>query len=329
MVIDFDEFFERPEQAPPSEEALRRQLADFSPCLGHRHALAHVTQLSGGYRNFNYLLSWPTENAQQPAVLRLAHDHRALRRELALLRYLQGRVRVPAVLAERPGAALLAFCPGSLPCRLEADLPAAELRQLGAAIGAELAAIHRIRCERAGFFNAELQIGEPLEPFAEAWSGYIRDCLGGSRVRERAGSALCQAALELFERKRPLLEALTDTDRLVHSDFNLKNLLVEKTDGRWRVRAVLDWEFAHAGSPLGDLGNFLRFEDRLPQALIEGFVAAYAELAPLPPNWREQALLLDMAALCGFLDSAEARPRSWATAVNRLQRTLALLGYSP
>lgn len=329
MLIDFDEFFDKPEQATPNEACLRRRLADFSSwSQSPADAMAHLTRLSGGYRNFNYLLNWPADSgdAQQQAVLRIANDAAALRRELALLRHLQGRVRVPAVLAELPGAALLAFCPGMLPCRLEADLPASELRQLGAAIGAELAKIHAIRCERAGFFNAELAIAEPLAPFAEAWSGYIRSSLSSLRVRERSGEALCDALLELLARKAGVLEALPDTDRLVHSDFNLKNLLVEKTAGAWQVTAVLDWEFAHAGAPLGDLGNFLRFEEQLPQALIEGFVGAYADPFALPPYWREQALLLDMAALCGFLDSAEARPLSWATAVNRLHRTLTLLG---
>ena len=30
--------------------------------------------------------------------------------------------------------------------------------------------------------------------------------------------------------------------------------------GRWKVAAVLDWEFAISGSPLADLGSFLRYE---------------------------------------------------------------------
>ena len=45
---------------------------------------------------------------------------------------------------------------------------------------------------------------------------------------------------------------------LVHADFNPKNLLVDPATGG--VTGVLDWEFAYAGAPLGDLGNLLRFE---------------------------------------------------------------------
>ena len=35
---------------------------------------------------------------------------------------------------------------------------------------------------------------------------------------------------------------------------------------------ILDWEFAISGSPLVDIGNFLRFEDELPPGFIKAFV---------------------------------------------------------
>ena len=44
---------------------------------------------------------------------------------------------------------------------------------------------------------------------------------------------------------------------LVHSDFNPKNLLVDPETAR--ITGLIDWEFAHAGSPYADLGNLLRF----------------------------------------------------------------------
>ena len=48
---------------------------------------------------------------------------------------------------------------------------------------------------------------------------------------------------------------------LVHSDLNPKNLLVDPDT--LAVTGVLDWEFAHSGHPVTDLGNLLRF-DRAP-----------------------------------------------------------------
>jgi aminoglycoside phosphotransferase (APT) family kinase protein len=43
----------------------------------------------------------------------------------------------------------------------------------------------------------------------------------------------------------------------VHSDFNPKNLLVDPASAR--ITGLIDWEFAHAGSPYTDLGNLFRF----------------------------------------------------------------------
>ena len=54
----------------------------------------------------------------------------------------------------------------------------------------------------------------------------------------------------------------------MHSDLNPKNLLVDPDT--LEVTGLLDWEFAHAGLPVTDLGNLLRF-DRDP---------AFAERGP-------------------------------------------------
>ena len=43
----------------------------------------------------------------------------------------------------------------------------------------------------------------------------------------------------------------TEETTLVHGDFRLGNLMVDETHG---LRAVLDWELAHVGDPLQDLG---------------------------------------------------------------------------
>ena len=73
---------------------------------------------------------------------------------------------------------------------------------------------------------------------------------------------------------------------LVHSDFNLKNLLVDPIS--WQLTAVVDWEFAHAGSPDADLGNLTRFErdPAFVSALVEAFDDARARSGRRPPPAR-------------------------------------------
>lgn len=61
----------------------------------------------------------------------------------------------------------------------------------------------------------------------------------------------------VVEHAQCLLETVSRTC-LVHSDLNSKNLLVDSVS--LEVTGVVDWEFAHAGSPVTDLGNLMRLD---------------------------------------------------------------------
>ena len=84
----------------------------------------------------------------------------------------------------------------------------------------------------------------------------------------------------------------------MHSDFNAKNVLVDPAT--LDVTGLLDWEFAHAGSPYSDLGNLLRF-DREP-AFADAVLAAPelragpAPDAPRPGPRSDLFALVDLAA---------------------------------
>jgi fructokinase len=108
--------------------------------------------------------------------------------------------------------------------------------------------------------------------------------------------------LALAEQAQPVLDSLDDVGRLVHSDFNAKNLLVARDPDRWRVTAVLDWEFAFSGHPLVDVGNLLRFRDDHPPAFERGFLDGFvAHGGELPDGWRAAAEALDLFALADLL----------------------------
>ena len=72
------------------------------------------------------------------------------------------------------------------------------------------------------------------------------------------------------------------------------------------MAAVIDWEFAFSGSPLFDVGNFLRYE-RKQLPLVEphfsrGFVAGGGLLGE---DWRQLARVIDLTALCESLTREE------------------------
>ncbi|PYS73914.1 MAG: hypothetical protein DMF69_03475 [Acidobacteria bacterium] len=102
------------------------------------------------------------------------------------------------------------------------------------------------------------------------------------------------------------LRNLDDEHRLVHSDFGNRNILVSEERGRWVVAAIIDWEFAFSGSPLLDVGHFLRYE-RFSQSLCEPhFSQAFvAHGGKLPDNWRELVRVIDLTALVELLTHDE------------------------
>jgi aminoglycoside phosphotransferase (APT) family kinase protein len=269
---------------------------------------AEVVPLSGGYSGETFLVT----GAGEQAVLRLyaRHPERAAV-DQALLDRLRGLLPVPRVLEAvtvpagtgRPPFLLLEALPGD---RLDLVLPAADepLRhRLGEAVAGVLTLLATERMPRPGqFVDASLDpapfppdAGDPLDFLAARrrtpWFAGLTDA-------ERDG-------LRAVARRARTLTATPARTALVHADFNPKNLLVDPATGG--VTGVLDWEFAYAGAPLGDLGNLLRFEaDPVFAAAAAG---TYTDRAPdVPPDWLEVARALDLYALIDLAARDAATP---------------------
>ncbi len=128
-----------------------------------------------------------------------------------------------------------------------------------------------------------------------------------ARYREVAdelgiASPAFELAFRWLERHRPE----TPTEVLVHGDFRLGNLIVDG-DG---LAAVIDWELAHLGDPLEDLGwlccRAWRFGSPLPVAGVgerEALWAAYADASgrdvdPEAARWWEVLATLKWGIMC-------------------------------
>jgi aminoglycoside phosphotransferase (APT) family kinase protein len=133
------------------------------------------------------------------------------------------------------------------------------------------------------------------------------------------------------------LAAGDDTVSLVHGDLSGKNLIVDGNTGR--LRAVLDWECAHAGDWATDLGNLMRGVDEAAaggpnaegytayrQTLVDGVhenLYAEGRLSSLgDQRWLLRAADLD---LFGVLElAARPEPASGTSDPVRQARTLLL-----
>jgi Ser/Thr protein kinase RdoA (MazF antagonist) len=218
--------------------------------------------------------------------------------DAALLRLVRGLLPVAEVLDARradptagtPGLLVTSFLPGS---RLDLLLPALDpsgLATVGRGVGVLLARLASMPVPRAGaFVDGDLRV-EPMP-----W-GDLADFVG----QHRTGTALetwspqeYDGLLAVADRAQRVLDEV-DRTCLVHSDLNPKNLLIDPDT--LEVTGLLDWEFAHAGWPVTDLGNLLRF-DRAP-AFADAVLAAYADLVPdARPDVLEQARAADLYAL--------------------------------
>ncbi|RYP84951.1 translation initiation factor IF-2 [Nocardioides guangzhouensis] len=266
--------------------------------------------LAGGHSGETFLGEYVGERA----VVRIYGPRSAWRGpdapevDAAVLALVRGLVPVPRVLEVRrgdpatdlPGLLVTSYQPGERLDLLLPSLGSDARRTLGGHLGTLLGRLGHVAMPRPGLFaGPELAI-TPMPAEARdlpTWVAAHVDRLGWAADDLAALAAVADAAQDLLD-----TESRTC---LVHSDLNPKNLLVDPDT--LEVTAVLDWEFAHAGSPYADLGNLLRFE-RDP-VLTEAALDAYRGFLPaVPDDVLDRARAADLFALVDLAARAGQNP---------------------
>ncbi len=276
---------------------------------------ASAVPLTGGYGGQTFAVSAGDEDA---VIKFYARDPERAAVDASLLELVRGLLPVPRVLDlkrdgsfEDPPYLLTERLPG---INLQVFLESAtdeQRRRVGTQLGELLARLSGMPFLKAGMFRG----GElTVEPFG---FGDLAEYVAGLRLgfddRQREGfSAVVDEAEDV----------LADGVRrvcLVHSDFNPKNLLVDPETAR--ITGLIDWEFAHAGSPYADLGNLLRFSE--DQVLAGAVLDELREM-----DLGERLVDLGRAAdLWALLDLAErAAEHEVAAAAHRLVSRMADTG---
>jgi aminoglycoside phosphotransferase (APT) family kinase protein len=245
--------------------------------------------------------------------------------DASLLRLLRGVVPVPEVVEFRPAEGSLPpvlatrFCGGvQLDGLLDAGLTPDQYETLGINLGWVLGSLSSIPYLRPGMFaDADLSLSTDGMPSdLTEWAQHFRDEGRLAAWQQRDWEAL----LHLVEEAQAVLDAAWQENPrvvLVHSDFNPKNILVEPSTGE--VTGLLDWEYAHAGSPFTDLGNLLRF-DRRPD-FADAVLSTYSEnVVDAPEDLLDRARAADMWALVDLAARRDENP----VAVRAHDRLLAM-----
>jgi aminoglycoside phosphotransferase (APT) family kinase protein len=273
-------------------------------------AVLEVEALAGGIMNWNYRIR--LSGSAERYVLRFYDRAPAsCAKEIRILGLVSDDVPVARVLFAQPEGTddyppfcVLEFVDGISLRELRRRGNVTDVADASYDAGLLLPRLRRHRFATAGLLSADLSATNgPFENMSLA--ALVEHFASSPRFRERIDETI-RARLSAFVRAtEPLHGSRVDVASLVHGDFNSPNILVHERGGRWTVAAVLDWEFAFAGSLLCDVGNMLRYE-RPGQSRYEPYFSRGLVDAGWvrPEEWFLRARLADLPALCELL----ARP---------------------
>jgi len=273
-----------------------------------RCRLADAQPLAGGLRNANFKLQ--LDSMAEAVVLRIyEHDGSLCQKEADLIRLIGRSVPVPELLHVEPSGAedvppfaLMRYVEGITFRELKKGVDAAATAEAAYAVGQTLAAVGRFTFPKPGWLGPGPKVSAALPENADALPRFANECLESAKLQGRMGAELREGVRALVRSWAPQLELLEREACLVHGDFGRRNLLVRIIAGKWRVAAVLDWEFALSGTPLADLGHFLCYERALQPLVEPHFSRGYLDAGgTLPEGWRQLARVVDLTSLCESL----------------------------
>jgi hypothetical protein len=294
-------------------EQIRRLLAKVFP----KRSVKNLQILSGGLINTNIRVDF--EANYEPVVIRLYRNGAEVcRKELALHDLLSRTIRVPRALHAEPDgiedspAFLISEYVNALTfqaLKRTKDLKA--IQHASHSVGATLAAIGGFRFEKPGRLEVQenatcLAVGSKFTEGPDQIARLMDTFLASANCERRAGPKLIQRLHDYAWSWSSRIPDLEEVPCLVHNDFGNRNILVRQENGKCVVAAVLDWEFAFSGSPLLDVGHFLRYERSSAPFVEPHFSQGFVEHGgQLPDNWREIARVIDLSGLIECLTHDE------------------------
>jgi aminoglycoside phosphotransferase (APT) family kinase protein len=266
--------------------------------------------IKGGCANLNIKVY--LEKKEAPLILRVyLRDHEACYREQKLGQLLKGTIPIPYVyyIGESDGYyfAVSEFMPG-IPLRdlLLGDLPH-DLTAVMYEVGTVLSQIASYTFPKPGFFDQELNIAHELtDDFA---IHFAKKCLQNENVASLLTIETCSQIRECLDQYGRFFPNSKE-NHLVHADFDPANILVDQIAGVWKIRGILDWEFAFSGSTLCDVANMLRYAHKMPSEFQDAFLQGLTDGGvTLPQNWQISVHMLNLLSLLDCLKRSDPQKR--------------------
>jgi fructokinase len=269
-----------------------------------QNRVVEVHALTAGRRNANFKVRLDT-GADWFVVRLYEHDASLCQKEVDLIHLIGGSVPVADVIYAETGGwddlspfVVMRYVQGITFRELKSSGNPKEIAEAAFSIGETLAGIGRFNFPKSGWLAPGPTVTKPLLEGTDATPRFVDLCLASPNLQRRVNEELRNRVHSLVWSRAASFAALDRETSLVHGDFGKHNLMVRLDAGSWRVAAVLDWEFAVSGSPLADLGHFLRYERASRPFAEPHFSQGYRHAGgTLPEDWRTLARVVDMTAL--------------------------------
>jgi aminoglycoside phosphotransferase (APT) family kinase protein len=278
------------------------------------HRLETLTLLHSGHINTNYALG--LRDGRRLRLRIYVQGEPGFHKEVGVLRALSETVSVPRLhlAVSQPELfpypfAILEWIEGMPLHEALAQAPEAAA-QIGEQIAAVLLGIAEQRLELNSF-----------PPFLD----YIRTCLFERGAAVRLGPQTTASVWSLAQEHGDTLERLRRArgEILVHGDFHGENIIVAEERGDWRVAGILDWEWAHNGCYLCDLGSLFRNCGPVSGALQRGLHSGFCRAgAPPHGDWIMASRIWDLAAQCEKLTGPSDRGEVTRRTIRLIERCL-------
>jgi serine/threonine protein kinase len=236
---------------------------------------AHITSLhilEGGCANLNIHMTLAGHS--RPLLLRIyVRDPKSSHVEQSIEALLRPTLPIPQTYATGSidgfQFAFKEFIEGiSLRDLLLSEFPY-DLKSIMYEVGRMLFQLSQHRFSQSGFFDEHLTVCQPFAPqFAKNLHVNLLEDPVVTQILDKKMHNRLQRITDRFT----FDFASTTSPCLVHGDFDPANILVQKVEDTWRISALLDFEFAHAGSFLLDVATMLRYAHLMPPAYGGGFL---------------------------------------------------------
>lgn len=279
--------------------------------------IASLSLLSNGCANSNYKVMFA--NGDIVALRIYMRDPSALSREQGIYQLIKTVIPVAEILYADASCNIIPYpfavsqwVNGSLMRDLVFTHDEEAISSVTFDAGNYLAMLRAMKMPYGGFFQDDMQI-RPFTP-DEEYEAYVMHMLNDASVAKNLGNNLLHDAQQIVSQCCHILPEINEAN-LTHADFDPSNMLVVEENGKWKIAAILDWEFAYAGTYLLDIGMMLRYSHKLPDYYESSFIAGIKDAGPdLPADWKKSAKMMDLLCLLQLL---QANPPEFRPYLNR------------